>query len=149
MDALLLQDWATFSLVGGGASSKITQGAPGYLDVSEYHDLVFYLHVATSVAAGGIPVIQYQTAPTAEDSGFLTLFQTPSTFAGGTRVDVILGSYSPVPPSKYVRWMCGGRGFTRAFPVCGGGYPFPAGGPLPPGLLEPGRTVSSWSARVT
>src|SRR5260370_12706322 len=78
MDALLLQDWATVSLVGGGASSKITQGAPGYLDVSEYHDLVFYLHVATSVAAGGIPAIPYPTAPTRGDPGFLSKFLTPS-----------------------------------------------------------------------
>jgi hypothetical protein len=118
MDSLLLQDWTTVS--AGTAVAGITQGAPGYLDVSEYHDLVFYLHVATAVS--GIPIIQYQTAPVAEESAFLTMFQTPASFSGGTRVDKILGSYSPIPPSKYVRWACAGNSYTCTFRVWVSGY---------------------------
>jgi hypothetical protein len=112
MDSLLLQDWTT---VNNNNSGVVTQGAPSYLDVSEYHDLAFYLHLPSGITTGGgtgLPLLQYQTAPVAEESAFQVMFQTPGTFTGGTRVDVIRGSYSPVPPSKYVRWVCIGTGYN-------------------------------------
>ena len=119
MDALVLQDWLTVQT--GSEPSNITQGAPGYLDVSDYQDLVFYLHVPTPIITG-IPTFQYQTAPVAEESAFLTMYQTPASFTGGTRTDAILGSYSPIPPARYVRWVCAGNGYQCTFRILVAGY---------------------------
>ena len=131
MDSLLLQDWVTVSNGGAGNQSAVAQGAPGYLDVSEYEDLVFYLHIATPISPSipptpNIPLISYQTAPSAEDSAFLTMFQLPNSFlGGGTRADVVLGRYALVPPAKYVRWICSGTGYICTFRIWVAGFRLP------------------------
>jgi hypothetical protein len=103
MDALLLQDWVT--LQTGGNPASLTQSAACYLDVSDYHDLVFFID-ASEMSQPANPIIQYQTAPVAEDSLFVPMLSLPSSFTGGVRADVILGSYALVPPARYVRWKC-------------------------------------------
>jgi hypothetical protein len=106
MDSLLLQDWISVA-DNGPTSPGIAQGAPGYIDVSEYQDLVFYLHVPSPITSGPLPQIEYQTSPSADDASFLPMVVVPSTFlGGGVLVTTVLGKYASVPPAKYVRWFC-------------------------------------------
>jgi hypothetical protein len=114
MDSMLLQDWISVADNSQEVGAGIAQGAPGYIDVSEYQDLVFYLHVPSPITSGPLPQIEYQTSPCADDASFLPMVTVPSTFlGGGILVTPVLGKYAAVPPAKYVRWYCGGGGYFQ------------------------------------
>jgi hypothetical protein len=115
LDSLLLQDWVSVADNSSSGSLGIAQGAPGYIDISEYQDLVFYLHVASPISSGPLPQIAYQTAPDADEASFLTMLNVPTSFVGGgVIVNTIVGKYATIPPAKYVRWFCGGSGYSVA-----------------------------------
>jgi len=122
METLLLQDWLTIQ--NGTGTPTISQGAPGYLDVSEYQDLVFYLD-AQQIA--NPTILEYQTAPSAEESAFLTMLsiQPANGVTSLHRADAILGSYAPVPPAKYARWVCFGTSYMCTFRIWVAGYRLP------------------------
>jgi hypothetical protein len=126
VDTLLLQDWVTVA-DNNPVSTGIAQSAASYLDISEYQDLVFFLNVTTPIQGGPLPQIEYQTAPVAEESAFLPMLLVPSSFTGGPRADAVLGRFSRVPPAKYVRWFCGGNGYTQSctFSIWVAGYRLP------------------------
>jgi hypothetical protein len=100
MDALCLQDWITIK--ADPEISSLAQPSSGWLDVSLYEDLVFFLDVKE---ADGTPQVTYQTAPAAEESAFLTVISTPVLSGPVGRADAALTIYSPVPTAKFVRWM--------------------------------------------
>jgi hypothetical protein len=97
METLLLQDWLTIG-------KSTTQGAPSYLDVSNYQDLVFYFDAKQMPAFAGVA---YETAPEAEDSSFQTMASVNAATAGPlSQTSIVLGRYALIPPAKYVRWLC-------------------------------------------
>jgi hypothetical protein len=100
VDALLLQDWLSVSLT---TSVPVTQGASGWLDVADYEDLVFYLHVTQ--ATNSPTTITYQTAPVAQDSAFVNLIPAITLSPGTVRTDQILAAYAQTAPARYVRWV--------------------------------------------
>jgi len=126
MDSLLLQDWITIanSVNASGATPTLTQGSVGYLDVSEYQDVVFYFHAQQ---ISNPTKILYQTSPTAEDSEFLTMLTiAPAAGVGEVlQANAILGKYSLVPPAKYVRWLCFGTDYFCTFRIWIAGYRVP------------------------
>jgi len=122
MNSLLLQDWV--SVANATSLPTVAQGAAGYLDVSEYQDLVFFL------SAPQLPnpiQLLYQTSPTAKDSDFVTMLSlvAPAGVNSLQQANAILGSYSYVPPAKYVRWACfgtGGPSYQCTFRIWVAGY---------------------------
>jgi hypothetical protein len=126
MDSLLLQDWVTIanSVQATGATPTLTQGATGYLDVSEFQDLVFYFDAKEVTNP---TKILYQTSPTAEDSDFLTMLTIapPAGIGAVQQTNTVLGKYSLVPPAKYVRWLCSGTDYYCTFRIWIAGYRVP------------------------
>jgi hypothetical protein len=98
MDSFCLQTWTT--ITGGAGITTITQGANSWLDLQQYDDLVFFVDVKE---ADSNIQLQYQTAPVANESAFLTMNQ-PSNIAAGVGVISILGIWAPIPLARYVRW---------------------------------------------
>jgi len=106
MDSFVLQDWVT---IRGAANTTITQGESGWLDLSPYEDVVFWLLV-TEVTGSPAPTLVYQTAPTADE----TFFAAQTLGMTGTAVGltpsmtaVVTPAFAwsaPFPLARYVRW---------------------------------------------
>jgi hypothetical protein len=110
MDTFCLQDWTTISCAF--EVFTVTQSASGWLDLGGYEDLVFFLDVRQ--ADTGIR-LNYQTAPAAEEASFSTMLSIPPDVTVGVRSNTVLGAYSPVPVSRYVRWQLTSTG--QAFAI--------------------------------
>jgi hypothetical protein len=67
MHAFMLQDWITIR----GSVTTITQGEDGWLDLTAYQDLVFW--VDCREVTGTTPAISFQTSPTKDESLFTTV----------------------------------------------------------------------------
>jgi hypothetical protein len=104
MHAFVLQDWTTIR--GGSTVTTITQGEAGWLDLTAYQDLVFWLDVRE---ASGTPSITFQTSPTKDESLFTQMVTSTALSASSTPVVVkalLSGASNPV--ARYVRWQLNG-----------------------------------------
>jgi hypothetical protein len=105
MDAALLQSWTT--IAGTSVIASVPQSAHEYLDIGEHEDLAFYLDVRR--LTGGV-TINYETSPTAEDSGFLPIIRPFAISAMGLRVDNAFFAFAATPAARFVRWRLSNSG---------------------------------------
>ena len=99
MDTLCMQDWVTIK--GAAEVASVTQSSGRWLEVGAYQDIVFYLDVKQ---ADPNTQLNYQTAPVAEESAFLTIKSSPASLSVGVRSDAVLSVCSTFPLARYVRW---------------------------------------------
>jgi hypothetical protein len=102
MHAFILQEWTT---IRGGVTT-VTQGEDGWLDLTPYQDLVFWVDVRE---ATGTPSITLQTSPTKDESLFTAVVAATTISASATPV-VIKATLSgaTVPVARYLRWQLNG-----------------------------------------
>ena len=107
MHSFILQDWTT---IRGATSTNVTQGESGWLDLTPYQDLIFWLDCREVT---GAVTITFQTAPTKDESLF-TLITTGSTLAAATTPTIIkaLMTTGGTPVARYVRWTLTGPAST-------------------------------------
>jgi hypothetical protein len=98
-----MQDWL---LLEGGAA-QITQPENGWLDLSDYQDVTFFLLVNS--AATGSPTISYQTSPDKTDAVFTNMVPAVTmTAATSPTVTQVLMLSATVPLARWVRWQVNG-----------------------------------------
>ena len=122
MDAALLQSWTT--LAGTSSILSVPQSAHDYLDIGEHEDLTFYLDVRR--LTGGV-TLSYETSPTAEDSGFLSIIRPFAITATGLRVDNAFFAFAATPAARFVRWRLtntGGVSWNVTFRIWVAAYAF-------------------------
>jgi hypothetical protein len=104
MHAFILQDWTTIR--GGSSVTTITQGESGWLDLTPYQDLYFWLDVRE---ASGTPSIAFQTSPTKDDSLFTAIVAaTTMTSSGSPAIVKAPLSSATIPVARFVRWQING-----------------------------------------
>jgi hypothetical protein len=103
MHSFILQDWTT---IRGGVTT-VTQGEDGWLDLSPYQDVVFWIDVREATST---PLIQFQTSPTKDDSLFTPMLSAAQTLTAATTplVKAALLASANVPVARFVRWQING-----------------------------------------
>lgn len=115
MEAILWQDWLTIR----GTSYGTTQSENAYLDVSDFEGLTIFLDVRE---VGANATITFQTAPSKQDSAFVSLFSAVSVAAGNAALTYRLpGTYALVPPLNWLRWV---TAFEMTFRIWVAGYAY-------------------------
>jgi hypothetical protein len=105
MHAYTLQDWTTIR--GSSSALTITQEEGGWLDLSPYQDVVFWVDGRSST---NTPTLTLQTSPSKDDALFMPLAAGVSMpVAGMSSPQVVsalmLAAASPnVPLARWVRW---------------------------------------------
>ncbi len=105
MYGVLLQDWTTIR--GNTSVISIVQTASGWLDVSDYEDLILWLQVQEVNVGGATNVVMnYQTSPSREDLLFVNMVAGVNMAAATapTLSAVILSQNPAVPPAGWLRW---------------------------------------------
>ncbi len=104
MDAFVLQEWCTIR-----GSANVTQSEEGWLDLSPYEDVQFWLLVS-EVSGSPTPQIIYQTSPTKDEAMFGAqsngMTGTAITLAASSSpvVTPVLAWSAPFPLARWVRW---------------------------------------------
>lgn len=113
MKGFILQDWVTIR-GASGAVSPIAQSQPFWLDLSDYRDVIAWLHVSElTIDGGGINLLlNYQTAPF-EDEQLFNSMSGPLTINTGVTVTQMLADRSP-PLARFFRWKIEPSGATAA-----------------------------------
>jgi hypothetical protein len=107
MHAFILQEWITIR----GSVTTVTQGEDGWLDLTAYQDLVFW--VDCREVTGTTPAIAFQTAPTKDDSLFTNVIASANLVAASTpAVTKALLASATVPVARYLRWQITGPAGT-------------------------------------
>jgi hypothetical protein len=104
MRAFTLQDWITIR--SGTSAAVINQPESGWLDLSDYEDVVFWLDVKETL--GGTPTMLYQTSPAPDESLFMPLAAAVSMCSLGVAVTKALVASATTPRARYVRWQMTG-----------------------------------------
>jgi len=102
MHAYILQDWTTIR--GATSVTTITQEEDGWLDLSPYQDVVFWVDAKSST---NTPTITFQTSPSKDDSMFQALIAGYAVPTGGVLTPAVLSAFmvsATVPLARYVRW---------------------------------------------
>ncbi len=103
MDGILLQDWTTIRVDGGAA--VVYQAEDAWLDVDGYGDLIFWTEASHVLLGGGTAVrIEYETAPTKDESLFLPMASVTLGAIGAPIITKIVEGSAPVLPQAWVRW---------------------------------------------
>ena len=107
MHAFILQDWTTIR----GSVTQVTQGEDGWLDLTAYQDLVFW--VDCREVTGTTPSITFQTAPTKDESLF-TAIVTATTLSASANPTIVKATLAgaTVPIARYLRWQLNGPSGT-------------------------------------
>jgi hypothetical protein len=107
MHAFILQEWITIR----GSVTTVTQGEDGWLDLTAYQDLVFW--VDCREVTGTTPAISFQTSPTKDDSLFTNVIASANLAANAapTVTKALLAS-ATVPVARYLRWQITGPAGT-------------------------------------
>ena len=108
MRAFTLQDWITIR--SGTSNGVINQPESGWLDLSDYEDVVFWLDVKEILT--GTPTMLYQTSPTADESLFMPLAAAVPMSTLSVAVTKALVANATTPLARYVRWQMTGPGPT-------------------------------------
>jgi hypothetical protein len=108
MHAFILQEWTTIR----GSVTTVTQGEDGWLDLTAYQDLVFWLDCRES-SGSTTPTIAFQTSPTKDESLFTNITAAVTMTAASTpQVAKALLASATVPVARYVRWQIVGPSGT-------------------------------------
>jgi|HubBroStandDraft_1064217.scaffolds.fasta_scaffold03873_7 hypothetical protein len=104
MHAYILQDWTTIR--GASTVLTLTQEEEGWLDLSPYQDVIFWISATSST---NTPTITFQTSPSKDDALFMALapgYTIPTTGVpgGGPMVVAALMSTALVPIARWLRW---------------------------------------------
>lgn len=100
MHSFVLQDWTTIR--GASGVTAVTQAEVGWLDLSPFQDVVFWIDVKESTNS---PTLNLQTSPTADEGLFQAMTTGLVMTASNTPVVVsvlMLGALTPV--ARFVRW---------------------------------------------
>ncbi len=108
MHAFMLQDWTTIR----GSVTTVTQGEDGWLDLTAYQDLVFWVDCREQ-SGSSAPTIAFQTSPTKDESLFTSIVTATTLAASATPtvVKALLAS-ATVPIARYLRWQLTGPSGT-------------------------------------
>src|SRR5262245_25339108 len=101
MHSFLLQDLTT---IRGTANNTVIQGEDGWLDLSAYQDLVFWVDVRN--ITGVTVTILFMTSPTKDDALFTNIIGA-FTLTSGTvtqKLALMSGGSTLVPVARFVRW---------------------------------------------
>lgn len=105
MHTFILQDWTT---IRGGVTT-VTQGESGWLDLTPYQDLVFWVDCRE---ISGSPSITLQTSPAKDEALFMPIVASFSLTASATpavKTALMSASTSTNPPiARYLRWQLNG-----------------------------------------
>ena len=102
MKCFPLQDWTT--LRGASTITSIVQDPSGWLNLSPFQDVVFWLDVR-NVSPGPTLALAYQTAPSRDGGSFLPVATiTPLTAAAAPAVTKVLAASAAQPLARWVRW---------------------------------------------
>jgi hypothetical protein len=113
MHAFILQEWITIR----GSVTTVTQGEDGWLDLTAYQDLVFW--VDCREVTGTTPAISFQTSPTKDDSLFTNVIASANLAAASTpAVTKALLASATVPVARYLRWQITGPAGTWDATFC-------------------------------
>src|SRR5260221_12163593 len=98
MHTFILQDYAT---IRGTSGNAVTQNESGWLDLTLYQDLVFWVDPRELVAT---VTLRLQTAPTKDEAMFLDVIASFALSVSVTQKPALLGT-ALVPISRYLRWV--------------------------------------------
>lgn len=102
MHTYVLQDWTTVQ----ANVTTITQSEAGWLDLTGYQDAVFYVEIGSATS---FPTLNLQTAPTADESLFVSMTSGTTMLGSSTPAVVpVFMKPSPTPIARYVRWQITG-----------------------------------------
>jgi hypothetical protein len=101
MHTFILQDYATIR----GSNNTITQNESGWLDLTPYQDLVFW--VDTRELTGTTVTLRLQTSPTKDDLMFADIISSFTLSVGVVQKAALLSAAS-VPIARYLRWVMTG-----------------------------------------
>ena len=102
MHAYLLQDWTTIR--GASGVLTITQEEDGWLDLTPYQDVVFWIDAKAST---NTPTITFQTSPSKDDVMFQALMPGTSLPSVGFTTPAVVSAFmlsASVPVARWVRW---------------------------------------------
>jgi hypothetical protein len=101
--SFLMQDWL---LLESTSAVAITQPENGWLDLSDYQDVTFFLLVNQTTAT---TTISYQTSPDKTDAIFQNMVPAVTLTSGTSPiVTQVLMLSATVPLARYVRWQITG-----------------------------------------
>lgn len=107
MHTFILLDYSTIR----AASGTVTQNESGWLDLTPYQDLVFWID--TRNASTSAVTLRIQTSPTKDEALFTDMFTAFSLTSTGavTQKQALLGGGTTLcPVARYVRWVLVGPG---------------------------------------
>lgn len=119
MYAFLLQDWVT---IQSGTSGAIIQGEDGWLDLSDFLDVVVFLETKQVSASSGNMGMSYQTSPSKDEVLFQNMYD-PTTVAMsvGVTTTVLLRDIALCPLARWLRWQIlptgGGASYQATFRI--------------------------------
>ena len=102
MHAFILQDWNTIR--GANSITTVIQSEDNWLDLTPYQDVMFW--VDCRALTGTTVQIQFQTAPTKDDTLFTAVVAAQTFLTSGVQVyQSILSKTTGIPLARYVRWV--------------------------------------------
>jgi hypothetical protein len=108
MHAYVLQDWTTIQAASGVAT--MTQEEDGWLDLTPYQDVVFWIDAKSSTST---PTITFQTSPSKDEIMFQPLVSGVAIPTAGLSPPQVVSAFmatASVPLARYVRWQLTGSG---------------------------------------
>lgn len=105
MHTFILQDFTT---IRGASSTTITQNESGWLDLTPYQDLVFWIE--TRELTGAV-TLRLQTSPTKDEAMFTDIIASFALSVTVTQKPALLG-VATCPVARYVRWVLVGPAST-------------------------------------
>ena len=114
MYGYVVQDWITIR--GAQSITSIIQSEQDWLGFSAYQDIVFWLDVRELTNSAGTITMNYETAPTKDDSLFVAMVSgvTMAAAATPTVTKVLLNQNPTVPLARWVRWRISTTGVGAA-----------------------------------
>lgn len=101
MHTFILQDWTTIR----GSVTTVTQGEAGWLDLTPFQDLVFWIDCREESTS---PTLTVQTSPTKDETLFTPMFSAITLSSNTTPVIkpalMSAGTSTNPPVARYIRW---------------------------------------------
>ena len=101
MHCAVLQDWITIRGQSQSPAVPIPQSEVGWLDLSPYQDVFFWLDVRE--VTGSTPTMTFETSPAADDNLFQQMVSPVSVQVGTTVVRAPMTT-ATTPIARYLRW---------------------------------------------